>query len=317
MSPREVIATSAFTATVLAISLVSFLPGLAGSSLEGDAFSASQEFQWEAPANYTGDLAIGFHIEVDDPAFCWVNTTASGVADVEDPIGLWVSGAPPGISGGDGAHSGWSPTAQVHVRDAIDSRDPVRWRHRWTAGPFTGWRVDDAFNVTVAGFGLEDWRDTEWDSPSPFTVSVVCDEPYTLSKAGSRSGVAFTQETLRNGTGATAPAPAIEPHIGHMGSVGISMGDGFERRFANEQVRFQAYESSRGETVGNLTLRHPDGTYRWSSGIADEHEGGSFGLQGGPGSYELTMNLATWNDWPTPYGILIGLDSVDTLDEVL
>lgn len=309
MKLRRTTAAVLLAGAMLSALLVAIPPGLAGgSSGQSETLDAAEEYTWSAPDNFTGTLAIGLQLDVDSTAACWVNTTASGIASASNPIGLWVSGAPPGMSGASGVSAAWTGTAQAHAGPEVDSRDIVASESHWIATPYIGWRVDDRWNVTIGAFDLRPWRD---DLETAFSVTVVCDEPYTIRKTASRQGHSFSQESFQSGIGATVPAYHPGPPGG---KIGVSYDDGFTREFDTQQVRLRLRPSSHSETVGDMTLRHPDGARTWS---ADGLEFPEVAFQGGPGRYSLEANLVSWSWVPSPYGILVGLDPVESLDEIV
>lgn len=265
------------------------------------------EFHWSAPSNTTGAFAAEFKVTVDQTSFCWTNVSAEGEFDRGDPIAFWLSDR-------SGSHIAglWTHGVQAHAGPTADTR----WitgpdNETWGMGARSGRRVTpgDALVQTLAVFGL-DIRDERSDG-TPLEITISCEgDPFSLSKAASRTGRSFTQESLEGGVGTTVRLQR---------TIGVSVDDGLTQRFNTSRTRFMGWlEWGRhnGQSWGNVTLHHPDGDRSWTTG----EPAGRVGFaahEGGPGRYTLEVDWAQHSRTPQPYGILVGLDPVESLDTVV
>lgn len=283
-----------------------------GVAAAGDPMT---EFHWEAPANMTGSFALVLRLTVDaeEEVHCTWRTAASGRTDpVNNPVFFWRRG----IADGDGSATGIhavGPGFQTHVGPLVDTRPIMLSNGRWVAGGSGGANIDSVLDVTVAAVDLELVDDPDLALTSPFSIDVACRNsvtkdpvPFVITTLDAgRQLRTFTHASMEGGAGASLGARTMS----------IAALDHMEQTFAADHVRLQTSLATGPVMLrqGELSLAHPTGTATWPLG----HQSAPHpAFDGGPGDYAIGLTWAAVRDAELS-GVLIGVDAVDSLDEVV
>lgn len=276
------------------------MPAMMGTDSGTDGVEV---LDWHAPTGLTGAFVGSLVLETNVTTHCDIQTTATGRNDPENPVVFWSRASADG--GTAGRVGKWHRNAHAHAGHHADTRRVDRVDGDWRVSGTTGSSVEGRLVYTIAGFGLQRSPDDPTDA-SPLSVKVTCQDPVEIAaRHASRVGRSFDQENMEGGFGASGRVP-IETKI--------SRNDRLARSFGTDEVRFQAeiYDWD-DDTHGDLSLRYPNGTRRWSI----PHGGSpSIGVDGPPGRYRVGLNWTSMQSQDQVFGILVGLDRVGSWDAV-
>lgn len=292
-------------ALTLVIASITTAPGSVAEPAEGPANGdgAIDRFNWSAPADLAGTFVAILRGDVTTDTFCRVKVLAVGRFIDEDPVAFWTTFTSDDRGSAGGGHI-WQPVAQAHVGSIIDSRALMEADGHWGASGQSGGTVEETFEVMVLAFGLDPAE--AQDLESPLSIEVTCDHPFAITGLhAGRAGRSFTQDSLGGGVGATVNA---------VPGASASVGDGLEASFDEARVRFVAVTRFAEVRHGELTLEHPEGTRSWTFG---QFEPSDLLFDGGPGDYRLDLTWATAARTDELFGFLVGVDPVESLDEVV
>lgn len=260
-------------------------------------------FRWESPRNLTGTFIGSLELETGTPSHCDIRYAATGRFDPDNPVVFWSRVS---TDGGTAQSVGkWDRMAQAHAGDRADTRDATPVGGDWRVSGTSGSDIEDRLVYTVAGFGLQLLPNASSDA-GPLSVNVTCQDPVDVAALhASRTGRSFDEANLEGGIGASVRFPT---------EATITRDDRLAHRFETDKARFQAtIDDQDSNTEGDLWLRHPNGTRRWSI----PHTGSpSIVLDGGPGRYTVGLNWTSVHSQDEVFGILVGLDRVDSWDAV-
>lgn len=261
-------------------------------------------FDWQAPSDLNGTFVGSLVLEPDAPTDCDIQTAATGRNDHDNPVVFWSRATSDG--GTSGSIGKWHRLGHAHAGRDVDTREVDRGEGWWRMGGSIGSSVENRLIYTVATFGLQRSPDDPADA-SPLSVNVTCQGPVEIvSRHASRRGRSFDQENMEGGIGASVRFP-IETKI--------SRNDRLVESFGTDEVRFQAsiYDWDE-DTQGNLSLRYPNETRTWSI----PHRGTpSIEVDGPPGRYAVGLNWTSMQSHDQVFGILVGLERVDSWSTVV
>lgn len=289
---------------LLLTSVPSTIGPIVGQSAAASGDIQTTEFHWEAPADLTGAFAAIIRIDLDGQTRCDLRIVATGTSEEDNPIVFWRS-SPSGLTA-----AGWTRGLQAHAGPA-DTRilDPVGGD--WWFGPSTHRLIRGSQEWTFAGFGLGLYEGAPVDSP--VSIDLSCEDTVSLTLWAGREGRSFDQETLEGGIGWTVPGnPTTEWVVPRSGSIE----DGLMATFPSSAVRFLSSRPFGGDDYnGTLTLEHPDGEQTWH--IAPNQPSDLMSLDGASGSYRINLDWVGRDYWVAPFGILAGVNRVQSLDDVV
>lgn len=283
------------------------MPGLAPAAGATEHVENDVAFQWEAPANLTGTIAMQVSLEVENEADCKWHLATSSYRGDEEPLHMYISFLG-GANGWFAASNGY--VAEAHAGEAVDTREfvPIAWSgHSAWEMEYEGTLQEDTL-FTFAGFKLEASDNSVTNAP--FSVSITCDGSANLTGLqASREATSFRKDSMDGGVGAryTGFVPT---------DVSLMLENGLSREFSTEDVTLQVRGFENDARVeGTMELDHPGGEETWDIGDLPSKRGINFA--GGPGQWELTVTrIAVGSSHPF-LGVILGLDAVDDPDEIL
>lgn len=298
----------AITAMVV-VGALPLVPGTVSSAAAGAQAvtdgGTMTEFSWTAPPEMTGTFVAVIELEVLEPTRCSESVRGTGTFTDENPVVLWVrtdDGSGRGLN-----FAQWDRSFQAHVGDVVDTRHVMSVEHpnnAWGFTPHSGGSVEERLAITIAGFGLS----PEFGADSALSIRFTCEDAFRIVSMGAgRRGRSYTDQTLEGGVGWRFKAPFQDTQS-------YAARDRLEARFDTAHVRFETAFFSAEQEEGRLTLHHPGGDEAWP---LPPPEATDAIFDGGPGEYTVNLNWRAQGSHFHISGILIGVDPVDSLDEVL
>lgn len=275
-------------------------------------------WSWEAPKNFTGDIAVVLRLQAENETFCRWESWGVGRVDETKPVLHWQVGLK--SSGRNGGAFVNAETVHAHALGTLDTWPvTVEQDGRWSAGRgsasrFGTDRWGHRLNITIAAFNLELWDGA--GAEAPFGVELSCDRPVKLSKEAGRHVKGFHLQTMTDdGAGASVYAP-----LGGSTQLGARRTETFSGD-GTELVRFQADYTGDWAAAGDLALHHPEGTRSWSLSSTPSSESDAIGFvvthDGRPGTYHVDVDfVGARTNPPILVGVLAGLAPVEDLDEL-
>lgn len=287
-------------ASSLATVLLLVTIGLGGAAVQAAPSSQQTSFSWSTPTDATGPLAIQATFDLGDNENCTVEVAAAGTFDdgpvngfveIQSDIGTsWVA-----LSSGD--------IVQVHAGDLIDTRSDSGGGH-WAAGSTLQGDLSGEVTVLVYNSDMEIWDQDIADAP--IEIDVTCDDGFEVtSKAGGDDLASFNQHSLEGGVGASVAFPV---------DVAANAGDGMATNLTGDRGLFKlrGFQID-GTAVTDLKLDHPNGSSSWTF-VGEPPE---VDLTGDPGHYAVTLDRVGAARADPFFGLLVGVEDVQDLDEVL
>lgn len=263
------------------------------------------EFSWDAPAGMEGRFAAIVEFEVQEQTRCSRNLIGTGEFRDDTPVVMWARWAK-GSGGRSLSFAQWDRSFQAHVGDFVDTRDFMSVDGAWGFFPQGGGKVEERFTLTIAGFGLE--QQQELGADFPLSIDIQCEDPFrVVSMQASREGHSYTDQTLEHGVGAKFATSLTD-------TMAFANKDRLEARFDESRVRFETAFFAAEDEVGRLELHHPGGVVEWP---LPQPEADDAVFDGGPGEYAVELNWRAKGGHFHISGILIGVDPVDSLDDVV
>lgn len=294
---------------------ICILMSLAQPTLAKQTRATTQElvthFTWRAPQDFVGEFASNLRFDWDGGGNdCTLSTAMSFAhsAPPTEPMLKWLEWRTGDSEEWNGYTLAAGSLAEVHAGSTLDTQSVITETRGSIAafytseGPFT-----DFLDMTLAGLNIE--MDSRHSLDAPVTIEFTCTSPFRVSSiAAGLEARSFTSQSMEGGHGASTALPA---------SLLVNSGDSLHDTFGSSTVIFSAVGSVfLGTSVGRLTLVHPGGEQSWSP-ASHATPFLSAGFAGGPGTYEVTLDLVNVSVQSSLGGVLLGLDPVQSLDDVV
>lgn len=314
--------TSALLVTPAGLITGATTGGTLGSGPAAAGFHSSTfHFRWEAPAALEGDFVAVLQLKATTETFCtWDSGGEGEVVDDDPSILFWDESMDE--NGGRTLFIFANTHQPVHAQavgladtyDAVGVQEDGNW---WT-GHSAGSRFDETLSITTAAFGVKNRPGAPVEHP--LFIDLGCDNPVELSLLAGRNPVDFTQQRLTDdGVGGEVDPPVDKWRTS------VYLDATKQARFDTELVRLMARFTQRldsegpGQVESELSLHHPAGTATWSfpadAGFFPWHMQMRF--DGGPGDYTLELDHKAILRDSQLWGVLVGADPVESLDDVV